>query len=104
LLQRSCCCSDGVAALLLLQRWRHGAAITVVMVLQHCSSRRCNVVALWRCSSRRCDAIALWRCNSRQRQTIVHYATMASSASDGRERSAALQQWQVTAIEIFVFC
>jgi hypothetical protein len=101
---RCYCCSDGVVALLLLQRWRHGAAMTVVMVLQHCSSWRCNVVALWRCSSRRCDATTLWRCNLWQRQITAHYAMMASDANDGRQRSAILQQWQVTAIEIFVFC
>ncbi|CAN5970163.1 unnamed protein product [Sphagnum jensenii] len=62
--------------------------------LSHYSSQRCNVVALWHYSSRRCDATTLWRCNSRQRQTTAHYAMMASSASDGRQRSAALQQWQ----------
>jgi hypothetical protein len=61
----------------------------------------CGAMALQLATLRR---TALWRCNSRQRQTTVHYAMMASSANDGRQRSVALQQWQVTAIEIFVFC
>jgi hypothetical protein len=48
--------------------------------------------------------VALWRYNLWQRQTTTHYATMVSSASDGKQCFATLQQWQVTAVEIFVFC